>query len=264
MSVRWLLLEHAHGRARTVGTLPVAVGREDAVRRAKAFHRSNGGRLSVVDVNMPREIATVWTSWARDPKRGASWRREKGSSVQAPILWWGDYVIVDRGKYFNLLYRPQGQHHFLGEFSSLAVAKKAAEGHSHSQRDLHGRGKRCACKHPRKHRAARDDWRMQLPGGMEYTAEEAARVRASYERARRAREERGKSAGTWQAPKGRRDPRSRRDSWKILPKAALRKLPKRVHSFLDEFDFRKKGNIIEAWYGGQLLSIWSGGYWRQP
>jgi len=49
-----------------------------------------------------------------------------------------------------------------------------------------------------------------------------------------------------------------------LPEAALKKIPARIRSYLDEFRFVRRPEGIEAWYGDQFVGIWALGVWQKP
>lgn len=50
----------------------------------------------------------------------------------------------------------------------------------------------------------------------------------------------------------------------LLPKEALRLIPATPLSYIDEFEFYEVGfGTIEAWYAGELVSVWNGEVWSQ-
>lgn len=49
---------------------------------------------------------------------------------QVPQAFWGNYSIRNRGETFDVVYRPEGHHVELGDFSTEAAAKHAAEEHA--------------------------------------------------------------------------------------------------------------------------------------
>ena len=74
---------------------------------------------------------------ARGPARAQSaklsWKKEPGSAVQAPISHGGsahDYVISHRPDQHTVSYRPPGQHHHVGSYTTERAAKAAASQHA--------------------------------------------------------------------------------------------------------------------------------------
>jgi hypothetical protein len=61
---------------------------------------------------------------------GQRWKSSPGSNIQAPLSWWGDYVISHRPNDYTVSYRPEGHHVHVGSFTTLALAKTAAHEHA--------------------------------------------------------------------------------------------------------------------------------------
>lgn len=68
----------------------------------------------------------------------SGWKHDKGSQIQAPISWKGDYVVSHRGdesgKGHNVSFRPTGQHHHVGSYPTAQAAFQAADQHAASQK----------------------------------------------------------------------------------------------------------------------------------
>jgi len=61
------------------------------------------------------------------------WKREPGSSIQAPISHGGDrhhYVISHRPEDHTVSFRPPGEHHHVGSYRTERAAKVAAQQHA--------------------------------------------------------------------------------------------------------------------------------------
>lgn len=74
----------------------------------------------------------VGTPRKRKPKseRNGGWEFCKGPKIQADLSLKGDYVIAHFSHdYFDVSYRPTGEHHAVGNFKTLKAAKKAADKH---------------------------------------------------------------------------------------------------------------------------------------
>lgn len=61
---------------------------------------------------------------------GQRWKSSSGSNIQAPLSWWGDYVISHRPNDYTVSYRPTGHHVHVGSFTTLALAKAATREHA--------------------------------------------------------------------------------------------------------------------------------------
>jgi DNA-binding transcriptional regulator YiaG len=61
------------------------------------------------------------------------WEYNPGCKIQAPLSYWGHYVISHREREFNVSYRPPGEHHHVGEFETLEEAKSAAIEHDRKE-----------------------------------------------------------------------------------------------------------------------------------
>jgi hypothetical protein len=67
--------------------------------------------------------------WRKAPK--LPWKFHKGKpGIQANLSSSGPYVISHRPEEFTLSYRPEGEHHNVGTFKDLKLAKAAAERHA--------------------------------------------------------------------------------------------------------------------------------------
>lgn len=56
-----------------------------------------------------------------------------GVLVQAPLVYRGPYTISCRDACFTLSYRPEGEHHALGSFETLARAQQTALRHERGE-----------------------------------------------------------------------------------------------------------------------------------
>ena len=96
------------------------------------------GGLSVVDVDafIARNAITpelhqrlVGANFQLPP----GWEHDQGSLIQAPLSWKDHFVISHRGdetahgQGHNLCYRPPGQHHHIGRYSTAKAAFEAAD-----------------------------------------------------------------------------------------------------------------------------------------
>lgn len=63
------------------------------------------------------------------PRCKLKWKFAAGvPGIQADLSYAGDYVISHRREQFTVSFRPPGQHHHVGTFKTLALAKRAASG----------------------------------------------------------------------------------------------------------------------------------------
>ncbi len=59
------------------------------------------------------------------------WKEDPGSpGIQAPLSFTGDYVVSHRPGHHTVSYRPPGQHHYVGSYSTKDEAIAAAEQHA--------------------------------------------------------------------------------------------------------------------------------------
>ena len=58
------------------------------------------------------------------------WKSRATEPHMAELSYSGDYVISHRRDNFTLCFRPTGEHHNLGSFQTLEIAKGTAEVHA--------------------------------------------------------------------------------------------------------------------------------------